>query len=69
MHCFCERARPSLFIIFLLLCRSRRPCAPPSQTHSKIDIAQKYFATPEHLSWEDENFDRFILAAKVKAVT
>jgi hypothetical protein len=61
--------RASLSFYYLLafcVARSRRR-AP--QTRSKIDTARKYFATPEHLSWEDENFDRFILAAKVKAAT
>lgn len=67
MHCFCARASLS-FIIFLLLCLVSFHVHRLFH-HTKIDIAQKYFATSEHLSWQDENFDRFILAAKVKAAT
>jgi hypothetical protein len=62
MHCFSARASLSFYYLLAFVSLSlvvhRR----------KIDIARKYFATREHLSWEDENFDRFILAAKVKAV-
>jgi len=61
MHCFSARASFSFYYLLAFVSLSL-------VVHRKIDIARKYFATTEHLSWEDENFDRFILAAKVKAV-
>lgn len=67
MHCFCARASLSFYYLLAFVCRVS--FREHRLHHTKIDIAQKYFATSEHLSWRDENFDRFILAAKVKAAT